>query len=74
MIILQLVFALILTRLIFKNIKQLDDENFRQKYGTLYVACATNRGKWPLIFITIFFIRRVIVALCVGAFVKNAIA
>ena len=66
--------AYILTKLIFRNIKNLNDANFREKYGTLYTPCEITRGRWPLIFIMVFIVRRILISLSVGLFIDNPLA
>ena len=74
MLLIQLAMAGIFMCHIIRNYGKLRDANFMQKYGTLYTPCDTWRGRWPLIFIVIFCIRRVLVALSVGLFFENPVA
>ena len=46
-----------------KDEKQLVDPNFKQSYGTLYTPCETHKGIWPLLFITVFLVRRLLIAI-----------
>ena len=59
-----------LTHIILKNRKRLVDPNFRQSYGTLYTPCETHAGVWPLLFITVFLVRRLLIAM-VSSFLIN---
>ena len=56
-----------ITMVVIKNRKRLIDPDFRQRYGTLYTPCETHNGVMPLLFITIFCVRRLLVAM-VSAF------
>ena len=58
-------------RVIFKNKKKLLDPQFRQKYGTLYTPCETHKGILPLLFITIFCVRRLLVAMTCAFLIKQ---
>ena len=62
-----------LTRVILTNRSRLDDQNFRQSYGTLYTPCDTHKGILPLLFITIFFVRRLLVAIVSTFLVRHPV-
>ena len=64
-----LVMIVPITLWIFKNKSKLRQQNFRQKFGTLYTPCDTFKGNGPLIFIAIFCVRRFMIAITVGSLV-----
>ena len=70
-LIFQLVIIFLLTQLVVQNENKLATKNFKQKYGTLYTPCEVDRGRWPLIFITQFCLRRWIVAMSVGLMIEQ---
>ena len=57
-----LLMATFFTCFLIKNKGRLKDLNFKQSYGTLYTACAINRGNLPLVFVVVFCVRRLAVA------------
>jgi hypothetical protein len=56
----------LLTRHVIKNQANLNKPQFKQAYGTLYTPCETRKGKWPLIYIAIFCLRRLCLAFVVS--------
>ena len=68
MLIVFFLMAIPLTVVVIKNSKKkkLLDPSFRQKFGTLYTPCETHKGVLPLLFITIFVVRRLLVAIITG--------
>jgi len=67
----QFTLIFVLTRVVMKNKARLKEVTFRQKFGTLYTPCAIDRGYAPLLFITIFLGRRLLVAISLGLLLEQ---
>ena len=69
-----LVLLYFVQRHLFKNMKRLKEKSFKQSYGTLYTPCDVDKGRKAIIFVTVFCLRRFMVAILVAFLVKHPLA